>query len=254
MEAGRSFDSVAALYDAQRSGYPEKLFEDISAIAALERGDRVLEVGCGSGQATAGLVARGFDIIAIDPGPSLFDLARQKFANSTQVQFVVASFEEWPLSEQTFHLVAAAQSWHWVRPEIGFEKAAKTLLDKGHLAIFGHTPVWSAELVGRLDPVYRRLAPEMWGPPPENWYLPSGPVSGQLTASGHFRSVVHRSYAWRRRYSSSDFAAYLGTRSDHLRLTRERRDDLLSEVEANLPGEVDADWVTNLCVAAVRKS
>jgi hypothetical protein len=37
-------------------------------------------------------------------------------------------------------------------------------------------------------------------------------------------------------------------------LTRERRDDLLSEVEANLPGEVDADWVTNLYVATVRKS
>jgi SAM-dependent methyltransferase len=232
MEAGRSFDSVAA----------------------LERGDRVLEVGCGSGQATAGFVARGFDITAIDPGPSLIDLARQKFGNLPKMQFVVASFEEWPLSEQMFHLVAAAQSWRWVRPEICFEKAAKSLVSSGHLAIFGHTPVWSAEFVAHLERVYRRLAPEIWGPPPENWYLPSGPVSGQLTASGHFRSVVHRSYAWRRRYSSSDFAAYLGTRSDHLGLTRERRDDLLSEVEANLPGEVDADWVTNLYVAAVRKS
>src|SRR5580704_10636530 len=38
MEAGRSFDTVAALYDAQRSGYPEKLFEDISALAALGEG------------------------------------------------------------------------------------------------------------------------------------------------------------------------------------------------------------------------
>jgi len=254
MEAGRSFDNVAALYDAQRSGYPEKLFEDISAVAVLERGDRVLEVGCGSGQATAGLVARGFDITAIDPGPSLVDLARQKFANLPKVQFVVASFEEWPLIDQTFHLVAAAQSWHWVRPEIGFEKAAKLLLDSGHLAIFGHTPVWSAELVGHLEPVYRRLAPELWGPPPENWYQPSGPISAQLAASGRFEPPAHRSYAWRRRYPSSGFAAYLGTRSDHLRLAKQRRDDLLSEVEANLPREVDADWVTNLYVAAVRKS
>jgi SAM-dependent methyltransferase len=254
VQAGRSFDTVAALYDTHRSGYPEKLFEDISSIAALDRGARVLEVGYGSGQATAGFVARGFDTTAIDPGPSLIELARQKFANAPTVRFAVASFEEWPLIEQTFHLVAAAQSWHWVRPGIAFEKAAKSLLDGGSLAIFGHTPAWSAELVKHLEPAYRRLAPELWGPPPENWYLPSGTVSGQLTAGGHFRSVIHRSYSWRRQYSSSGFASYLGTRSDHLGLTTERRDDLLSEVEANLPDEVQADWVTNLYVAAVRKS
>jgi ubiquinone/menaquinone biosynthesis C-methylase UbiE len=253
MEAGRSFDNVAAVYDAQRSGYPQKLFEDLSAIAILRKGDRVLEVGCGSGQATTGLVAQGFDIIAIDPGPSLVDLARQKFARSPRIQFAVASFEEWILGDQQFDLVAAAQSWHWVRPEIGFAKAAKALLPAGHLAIFGHRPAWSAELIERLEPVYRRLAPEIWGPLPEDWYLPSGPISGQFVASGRFESAVHRSYAWRRKYSSTGFAAYLGTRSDHIRLTRERRDELLTEVEANLPEEVDAAWVTNLYIAAVRR-
>jgi len=213
----------------------------------------VLEVGCGSGLATSGFVALGLEIPVVDPGPSLVALARRKFANSSQVQFVVASFEEWPLEVEAFHLVAAAQSWHWVRPEIGYAKAAKALASGGHLAIFGHTPVWSADLVGRLEPVYRRLAPELWGPPIENWYLPSGPISMTIAASGRFEPAAHRSYAWRRRYSSSGFAAYLGTRSDTLRLAKERRDGLLSEVEANLPRDVDADWVTNLYVAAVRK-
>ncbi len=254
MEVGRSFDVVAALYDAQRSAYPEELFADISEISALERGDRVLEVGCGSGQATSGFVALGLDVTAVDPGASLVALAREKFENSSKVHFVLASFEEWRLSKNTFDVVAAAQSWHWVRPEIGFEKAADALVSGGHLAIFGHTPMWSSEIVRRLAPVYQRLAPELWGPPPENWYLPSGPISGQLVASGRFAPATHRSYTWRRRYSSSGFAAYLGTRSDHLRLAKERRDDLLSEVEANLPGEVRTDWATNLYVAAVRKA
>ena len=166
---------------------------------------------------------------------------------------MVASFEEWPLEKDAFHLVAAAQSWHWVRPEIRLKKAAEALAPDGHLAIFGHTPTWSADLVGRLEPVYRRLAPELWGPPIENWYLPSGPISAQIAASGRFGPAVHRSYAWRRRYSPSGFAAYLGTRSDTLRLAKERRDSLLSEVEASLPPDVDADWVTNLYIAAARK-
>ena len=200
MEVGRSFDVVAALYDAQRSAYPEELFADISEISALERGDRVLEVGCGSGQATSGFVALGLDVTAVDPGASLVALAREKFENSSKVHFVLASFEEWRLSKNTFDVVAAAQSWHWVRPEIGFEKAADALVSGGHLAIFGHTPMWSSEIVRRLAPVYQRLAPKLGVPRPENWYLPSGPISGQLVASGRFAPATHRSYTWRRRF------------------------------------------------------
>jgi ubiquinone/menaquinone biosynthesis C-methylase UbiE len=64
----RTFDSVAALYDAPRSGYPETLFADLMSLGGLKRGDRALEIGCGSGQANAGLVALGLDVDALDPG------------------------------------------------------------------------------------------------------------------------------------------------------------------------------------------
>ena len=104
-----------------------------------------------------------------------------------------------------------------------------------------------------LEAPYASLAPEMWVPPPENWYLPEGPIPRLLTASGFFNDVVHRGYVWRRRYSAGSFAAYIGTRSDHLRLPTERRENLLASIEASLPEEIDADWVTNMYVAAVQK-
>jgi hypothetical protein len=81
----------------------------------------------------------------------------------------------------------------------------------GYIAIFGHTPTWSAELLGHLEPLYARLAPDVWGPPAENWYLPDGPIAGWVAASGRFGAVVHRGYSWRRRYSANAFAGYLGT-------------------------------------------
>jgi len=40
-------------------------------------GDHVLEVGCGSGQLTRGLLARGLHVTALEPGKSLITLARQ---------------------------------------------------------------------------------------------------------------------------------------------------------------------------------
>ena len=84
MEPGQTFNTVAALYDAQRSGYPEQLFDDLSQTCRLEPGRRVLEVGCGTGQATAGFAARGLDVVAIDPGAALVDVARQKFISVSE--------------------------------------------------------------------------------------------------------------------------------------------------------------------------
>jgi SAM-dependent methyltransferase len=252
MSQSRTFDSVAALYDAQRSGYPEALFADLVSLGGLKRGDRVLEIGCGSGQATAGLVALGLDVDGLDPGPALIELARLKFSDSPLPRFAVTSFEEWGLEDRKFRLVAAAQSWHWVRPDVGFPKAADALSPDGHLAIFGHTPHWSADIVERLRPVYLKWAPELWGTPSEVWYLPDGPIAGLIVASGRFGAVTHRSYAWRREYTPSAFAAYLATRSDYARLEKGRRDQLLRAVEAALPPSVETEWVTNMYVAPRR--
>jgi SAM-dependent methyltransferase len=250
MERGRTFDTVADLYDAHRNGYPEALFADLAAIAGLEPGARILEIGCGSGLATAGFVDHGFDVTAVDPGPALVEIARRRFAGAPNVRFAVAAFEDWAPQAEPFRLVAAAQSWHWIARDVAFPKAAALLAHGGHLAIFGHTPVWSAELTARLEPAYRRHAPELWTPPAENWYLPEGPIPAIVTASGLFGAVVHRFYAWRRSYTSRSLAAYQGTRSDHLKLPSEQRSALLATVEASLPEEVEADWVTNLYVAA----
>jgi ubiquinone/menaquinone biosynthesis C-methylase UbiE len=177
------------------------------AIGGLRPGDRALEVGCGSGQATEGLLAEGLEVTGVDPGASLLDLARQKFSGSAAVRFEASTFEEWPLEDRKFHLVAAAQSWHWVAPETGFAKAADALLPRGKLAIFGHVPTWSAELIDRLQPIYARLAPELWARPGEAWYLPHGPIPDLITASGYFERPETRSYVWRRGDSARTFAA-----------------------------------------------
>ena len=118
-----------------------------------------------------------------------------------------------------------------------------------NLAIFGHTPAWSAKLIDCLEPIYARLAPELRVPPAEAWYLPGGPIPGLIGASGRFGRPEHREYAWRRDYTASSFAAYLGTHSDHLLLPGERRAELLSEIETAVPEMVETDWTTNLYVA-----
>ena len=50
------FESAADLYDAARPSYPEELFDDLVELAALQKGDRLLEIGCATGKATRPLL------------------------------------------------------------------------------------------------------------------------------------------------------------------------------------------------------
>ena len=54
MEQRLTFDQVATVYKAARPDYPETLIEDVVSYAGLKQNDRILEVGCGTGQATKG--------------------------------------------------------------------------------------------------------------------------------------------------------------------------------------------------------
>jgi SAM-dependent methyltransferase len=254
MQRAGTFNDVAVLYHTQRVGYVDALFDDLQTIADLQPGARVLEIGCGTGQATLGLAARGWDVTAIDPGPALIDLARRTCADLPNVRFSLGRFEDWPLDPHPFRLVAAAQSWHWVDADVRFTKAAQALAPSGHLAVFGHTPLWSAELRARLDPIYRSLTDATWMQPPEIWYMPEGPICGLFAASGRFAPAQHKAYVWTRSYTPQSFVAYLATRSDHNRLPQDRRAQLLADVEKVLPETLEADWVTNLYIAALARS
>ncbi len=46
---GRVFDEIAAEYDRYRPAYPDELIDQACRVAGIGSGDRVLEVGCGSG-------------------------------------------------------------------------------------------------------------------------------------------------------------------------------------------------------------
>ncbi len=81
MQLAETFDQVADLYDATRPGYPTALFETLVRAGGLEPGDPVLEVGCGTGQATEGLRRQGLALTALDPGPDLIRHARRRFGD-----------------------------------------------------------------------------------------------------------------------------------------------------------------------------
>lgn len=248
-----AFNEIAALYDKARPDYPESLYHDVCAAAALAPGDAMLEVGCGSGQATIGFARRGLAITALDPGPDLMRLARQRLAGIETIAFVESTFEAAALSPGSFKLVASAQAWHWIAADVGYATAASLLAPSGMLAVFGNVPVSVAPpLDATLAEIYRAQFGAPVGPPPEMWYAPSGALPGVIAVSGHFQPAIHKLYAWSRPHTAQSFTDFLRTRTDHRRLPAPASEHLLSAIADAIDragGEIELRFETHLHLA-----
>lgn len=255
IEQRETFNRVAGLYGQARRGYPDALVSDVIAFSGVHAADRVLEVGCGAGQATASFARKGFKLTALDPGDALLEKARERVGDDPDVAFVHAPFEAWQPDGKRFQLIFAAQSWHWIAREISFAKAADLLAQGGALAVFGHVPgALSGPLAAKFEAIYRRHTGR-WGPPPEAGYLPSGPLVSWFDASGRFETVVHKSYAWTWNHTGASYSDFARTRSDHQMLAEATREALLAELRDAIAEHGDAfDWPyeTHLYMARVR--
>ena len=132
---GKVFNQVAAEYDRHRPTYPEQLIDLACQVAGLERGHQVLEIGCGTGQLTRNLLARGLHVTAIEPGAQLAGLAKQRLQGLGELELVNARFEDARLPHEHFRAVFSASAIHWVDPDVGWQRAADALLPGGTLAL-----------------------------------------------------------------------------------------------------------------------
>ncbi|MFD5508369.1 class I SAM-dependent methyltransferase [Streptomyces sp. NPDC127051] len=130
----RSFDAAAALYSANRPGYPGELFDALEALAGRGlRGARVADVGAGTGIATGLLRARGADVVAVEPGDGM--AAEFRRANPG-IPLVRGDGDRLPLVTAGFDFLTYAQAWHWTDPARSVPEARRVLRPGGALALW----------------------------------------------------------------------------------------------------------------------
>jgi len=137
-----TFEEAPELYDRARPSYPEEVFDDLVAFAALPPGGRILEIGCGTGKATLPLARRGFEIVCIELGQGLAAVANRNLAPFSNVEVVNAPFERWE-TDSRFDAVVAFTAFHWIEPQTAYAKSARLLQDGGALAVVAtkHVPL-----------------------------------------------------------------------------------------------------------------
>jgi SAM-dependent methyltransferase len=232
----RTFDSAAELYDSARPAYPDELFDDLIELAGLERGARLLEIGCATGKATRPLLERGFSVVCVEMGRHLAERARRNLA-AFPVEIHVAPFETWETEHEAFDLVYAATSWHWVDPAIRYRKAHRLLRPGGHLAFWSahHAfPVGFDPFFTEIQEVYDAIGEsygEEWPPPPPE-QLPD--ESDDIQASGLFEDIRVRRYVWELPYTADEYIALLDTFSGHIAMEASKRERLYREIRTKI--------------------
>lgn len=225
LELRQTFNGTAELYDAARPRYPEQLFDDLAALAGLERGSRVLEIAPGTGQASVSLASRGYDLTAVELGEDLAQVARRNLDRFPGARVEVAPFEQWPLPRRPFDLVASFTAWHWLDPGVRFAKAADALREGGTLAIVSthHVDGGTREFFAAAQRCY-----EKWDPAtePGQRLRPASDITvddTELLASGRFEHVEHRRYELEISYTAQQYLNVLSTYSGHIALSETRR-------------------------------
>lgn len=135
-----SFDAIADIYDAGRPSYPDELYDDLLSSIEIPTGTapEVLEVGCGTGQASRSLVERSCVVTAVELGSHLAAKARENLAAfGDQFRVIVGDFEKVKPPAGSFDLVVSASAFHWLNPTVGFPKVVHLLRPTGALALWG---------------------------------------------------------------------------------------------------------------------
>lgn len=255
------FDPVADLYDEVRPGYPETLFDDVVALSGILEGGRILEVGCGTGQATLPLARRGYRISCVELGENLAGLARRRLAGYPKVEVETGDFEDHPVPGDAFDLAVSATAFHWLDPKVAYPKVARALRPAGSLALFWNEHVRSDADPGffvAVEKVYAREAPEIWNksyegpPPPED----APDRTGEVEGSGLFGPVTRRAYRWDQPYDAAGYLRVLDTYSGHRSLSEETRSRLFRSIsdliDAEYGGRIVKGYLTTLYVARRR--
>lgn len=138
MENKETFNLVVSEYERYRPVYPSEMFDDIFTYAKLDKQDSILEVGCGTGQATGGLVSKDYtNITCIELGSNLAQFTADKFRSYPSIQVINTSFEEWNDGGKLFKLMVSGTAFHFIDPEIGYRRAWEVLEDEGCIGFFG---------------------------------------------------------------------------------------------------------------------
>ena len=123
-----AFAGQAALYARLRPGYPAAAV----ALALPAGATRILDLGAGTGKLTGAALARGPQVVAVEPLESMLAELHRRFPTAVAV---AGTAESIPLTDSTVDAVLVGQAFHWFDPARALPEIARVLRPGGTLCM-----------------------------------------------------------------------------------------------------------------------
>lgn len=126
-----TFGSVADLYERARPGYAPGAIDWLLPSTA----ERVLDLAAGTGKLTSDLVARGLDVVAVEPAP---EMLAQLVARLSTVDARAGSAEQTGLPDRDVDAVLIAAALHWFERPAADREIARVLRPGGVVGVMAN--------------------------------------------------------------------------------------------------------------------
>jgi ubiquinone/menaquinone biosynthesis C-methylase UbiE len=118
--------------------------------------DPVADLGCGTGILTRMLVARGLEVVGIDPNGDMLEEARSAGGGA---EYRRGDAESTGLADQSVVLVTVAQAFHWFDVDAALAELQRILKPQGHAAAIWNIRGENAFMT-EYDTLLRRFSSE----------------------------------------------------------------------------------------------
>lgn len=229
------FDEAVLDYEKRRPKYGSQIFEDIIKYADITADKSIIEIGCGTGQATESFLKTKCKVTAVELGENLAAYTKNKFRDCANLEVIQSAFENYECDNNKFDMLYSATAFHWIPDEIGYKKSYKILKSGGTIALFWNKPCINSKddpLYKKIQSLYNQFLPQLSHKAANN--TDKARYSGRMNQIERygFIDIKFKLYHNIRKMTGVEYTELLNTYSDHRSLDKSIRLPFFNAVRA----------------------